>query len=246
MLIMRHWRCAANDCNNRNGYCFIINDQHLRIDPLAIKQWAMAICNTEATVVNPPWTIKKHLMPTSKEPKKKVDIMARFDDLMERSFQMQSIQMAQKVQEQMASMTSATPTPTQYQAPYAPPAPPVIIMPPTAPNVAPTPPPPTPPPPSQPAAASGPAPTQGQDPPPLPALAEGSSHLHTTPEALISSPIASDAEDDDVLELFFDWMISSISNTDKQTRWEKARAVAKVQDWTIDDIKQMEDSSLQV
>ena len=56
-----------------------------------------------------------------------------------------------------------------------------------------------------------------------------------------SSPIDPTEDDYEILTAFFDWKINSLSNPDKRRRYERAKEVVLGNDWTIAELKQMED-----
>jgi len=47
-------------------------------------------------------------------------------------------------------------------------------------------------------------------------------------------------EDADMLPAFFDWKISNTNNADKREKWEQAKQIVTSNDWTVDELLQME------
>jgi hypothetical protein len=58
-----------------------------------------------------------------------------------------------------------------------------------------------------------------------------------------SSPIDATEEDADVLEHFFNWKVGTTRNTDRKVKWDRARTIVFANDWSIDDLKRMEESA---
>lgn len=56
-----------------------------------------------------------------------------------------------------------------------------------------------------------------------------------------SSPISRDDSIDAIIESFFDWMLSRVTNLERRAKVQSAIQIARDQLWTLDDLKGMED-----
>jgi len=56
-----------------------------------------------------------------------------------------------------------------------------------------------------------------------------------------SSPIEVNEDDGDTLAGFFDWRLGHIKNEERRERWEHAKNVVLSNDWSIKELKQMDD-----
>src|SRR5204863_6224210 len=65
--------------------------------------------------------------------------------------------------------------------------------------------------------------------------------LSPPPRAAASSPISTQVEDADILARFFRWKLRMTKNNEQRQKWESAQSLVIEHDWTIAELKQMED-----
>ncbi|KKA22226.1 hypothetical protein T310_3744 [Rasamsonia emersonii CBS 393.64] len=78
-----------------------------------------------------------------------------------------------------------------------------------------------------------------QDPPNLSAPLRESTPVR--PKS--SSPIDANEDDADILAAFFDWKINNTKNPERKAKWEHAKQTVMANDWSIQELQQMEDGS---
>ena len=61
--IMSSIKCELKSCPNKAGWCYIVDNVHLKILPAHIKTWSIAINDGTATLDMPPTILVKSLMP---------------------------------------------------------------------------------------------------------------------------------------------------------------------------------------
>ena len=61
--IMVSIKCELRTCPNNAGWCYIIDNIHLKVFPINLKVWSIAINNGTATIDTPPADLAKTLMP---------------------------------------------------------------------------------------------------------------------------------------------------------------------------------------
>jgi hypothetical protein len=62
----------------------------------------------------------------------------------------------------------------------------------------------------------------------------------------ISSPIDTVRDDDEILQEFFTWRINSCTNEKRRSKWQAAQVIVDENDWSIQDLKRMEDDTSQI
>jgi hypothetical protein len=60
---MGSFKCALKSCPNRAGWCYILDLVHLKVLPMQIKIWSIAINEDTASLETPPDILIKSLMP---------------------------------------------------------------------------------------------------------------------------------------------------------------------------------------
>ena len=61
--IMSSIKCELKSCPNKAGWCYIVDNVHLKILPAHIKTWSIAINDGTATLDMAPAILVKSLMP---------------------------------------------------------------------------------------------------------------------------------------------------------------------------------------
>src|SRR5579871_395444 len=64
--IMGSTKCKLNSCPNRAGWCYILDTIHLRVLPMHMKTWSIAININEGSLEVPPNILIKQLQPARK------------------------------------------------------------------------------------------------------------------------------------------------------------------------------------
>src|SRR5439155_19591074 len=62
--IMSTVKCELKSCPNKAGWCYVVDNVHLKIFPVHIKTWSIAINDGTATLDVPPAILVKSLMPS--------------------------------------------------------------------------------------------------------------------------------------------------------------------------------------
>lgn len=68
-------------------------------------------------------------------------------------------------------------------------------------------------------------------------------HESTPVQPKSSSPIDANEDDADILAAFFDWKINNTKNPERKAKWEHAKQTVMANDWSIQELQQMEDGS---
>src|SRR5947207_15736708 len=63
--IMSSIKCELKSCPNKAGWCYIVDNVHLKILSAHIKTWSIAINDGTATLDMPPTILVKTLMPAN-------------------------------------------------------------------------------------------------------------------------------------------------------------------------------------
>lgn len=220
--LITRWKCHAAHCNHK-GMCYIDSDgQHYRINAVQRERWAVAIQNSEATKTSPPVALYRSLINqgvvnpegrTSQKMKKGSD----FEELKDIVTEQTKLSMLKSIR----SMADGFQQQQQQQQPYyQPPAYPPYQLPAY--------------PPYQPPSS---VPTPPPPPPPLPPSPPEPQQTSR------SSPIDDSADEDDILESFWQWKKQSTSKASRKLQYCAAQSKIEKEMWTLDDLKHMSDPS---
>lgn len=259
--LMERWRCREENCTNKNNYCFIEptdSTRHYNITAAQHEMWANSIGTGEATVQCPPLKLLRFweseqgsISRLSRRPAKQTALQqasSAMERLAEMQVQMQEQMMNQRVFDQMEALEEKqerreernerrqmqreqrelqsslqnTPFSGYMMPPQVPMQTPVYMKPFTS--------------------TYGPATclnngyTAGLTPGNLPAAPAA-----PTVRQRYSSPINAEEEDAEILAMFFHWKISMTKNSDRRMKWQHAQEIVSRNDWSIQELQQMED-----
>lgn len=236
--LMEKYQCDDNKCTNYKNFCYrnpMEPSMHFNIISTQHELWANSISRGNATLETPPaqliefWRKQQgSITRESRQPIKKnnAQIMEQFMD-MQRSMMEQQMQL--RVMSQMESMQEDQERrdakkercqllDDQYSFISQPPPRQQSIL-------------------SQPALSATPItkPEAIFNPFGIP--------VTPTPRPKSSSPIDPSEEDFDILTRFFSWKINNTRHEERRARWEHAKTVTLSNDWSIDELRQMEDGN---
>lgn len=262
--LMERWRCNDDNCTNRHNFCFPDPDdksKHYNITAPQHDSWANAISRGDATLATPPlkiwgyWQNSGAISRESREPAKKtaavlqrekmdmlIDMQNKSFDLMMQQRMMDSMEAMEEKQERREERNERRQVQREirerelstmtYQAPQRSLNP--QLNPISSPELLVKPYPLTP----------GPQNTMNytaESLTPTPRASEINRASLLAFQSRNSSPIDAAEEDAEVLSLFFTWKLHNTRNTSRRIKWEQARDIILDNDWSIRDLKLMED-----
>jgi hypothetical protein len=262
--LMERWRCNDDNYTNRHNFCFPDLDdkiKHYNITAPQHDSWANAISRGEATLVNPPlklwnyWRNSGSISRESREPAKKtaailqrekmdmlLEMQNKSFDLMMQQRMMDSMEAMEEKQERreernerrqvQRDMRERELSTMTYQAPQRPINP--LLNPASSPELLVKPYPLTP----------GPQNTMNytaESLTPTPRASEINQTSFLAFQSRTSSPIDAAEEDAEILILFFAWKLQNTRNPSRKIKWEQARDIILNNDWSIRDLRLMED-----
>jgi hypothetical protein len=237
--LMQKYQCNDRNCTNYNNFCFpdpMDNTQHYNILATQHELWANRIASGGATIENPPDELKQYwkkkqgsINRDSRQPVKKnnAQIMEQFMEMQTKIYEQQ---MQYRLMEQMEAMQEKQErrdeekerrhllqeqrdllTQTPHQTAYSLPRRST-----TSPSLL--------------SFKTDKTPARFEAIPATP-----------TPRPRSSSSIDSNEDEYDTLAKFFTWKINSIKNQDRKKKWEDAQSTIFANDWSIRELRQMED-----
>jgi hypothetical protein len=266
--ITLRWQCRNSNCSNHNSICYVMpgSGDHYAVSTLDHRRWATMMEQGEGSIDNPPGVVLGALIQQgaigregrrpNQQPGKKstTDQMADMQSMVQNSMGMMlNMRMMDMMGNMMGSMGNSTgnysiPTPQYIPQPYPVsqvPAQPYYhhIQPTVASHV--------------PQRPVSPGISRETDKPPSELDVDTNTTAHrsilpakqgyATQQSVIPSssppPIMPDRTADDTVKDFFQWRINGLQAPDKRIKWRTAGSIANKNDWSLDDLRAMADST---